>query len=64
MSIDDPTGQLMRWRLRLSLFDFSIIYRPGRKHQVPDDISRLRRDHEPAYPSENDEIPTLKMPLS
>ena len=47
----------MRWRLRLSEFDFEIQYRPGRVHQVPDALSRLitlGSDPKPV----DDEIPT------
>ena len=35
MTLNDPTGRLMRWRLRLLEFDYEIVYRPGRVHQVP-----------------------------
>ena len=34
----------MRWRLRLMEFDYEIVYRPGRVHQVPDALSRLLRE--------------------
>ena len=36
LALTEPSGRLMRWRLRLSEFNFKIVYRPGRVHQVPD----------------------------
>ena len=36
MTLTDYSGRLMRWRLRLSEFDFTIPYRPGRVQQVPE----------------------------
>ena len=42
---NDPTGRLMRWRLRLMEFDYDIIYRPGRVHQVPDALSRIQHEN-------------------
>ena len=44
MTTNDPQGRLMRWRLRLMEFDYEILYRPGRLHQVPDAMSRLLRE--------------------
>ena len=41
LTLSDPSGRLMRWRLRLSEFDFEIQYRPRSVHQVPDALSRL-----------------------
>ena len=40
-TLTEPSGRLMEWRLRLSEFDFKIVYRPGRVHPVPDALSRL-----------------------
>ena len=42
-SLDNPTGRLARWIFRLSLFSFTIHFRPGRLHPVPDALSRLGR---------------------
>ena len=58
LTLSDPSGRLMRWRLHLSEFDFEIQYRPGRVHQVPDALSRLISrglDPKPV----DDEIPTF-----
>ena len=41
MSLTESSGRLTRWRLRLAEYDFTIQYRPGRVHQVPDALSRL-----------------------
>ena len=43
MALNDPTGRLLRWRLRLLEFVYEVVYRPGRVHQVPDALSRLKR---------------------
>ena len=48
----------MRWRLRLSDFDFEIQYRPGRVHQVPDALSCLISPGSDPKPMD-DEIPTF-----
>ena len=44
MTTNDPQGRLMRLRLRLMEFDYEIVYRPGRVHQVADVFSRLLRE--------------------
>ena len=42
MNITDPSGRLLRWRLRLSEFDFSINYKKGSSNLQADALSRLR----------------------
>ena len=65
LTLNDPQGRLMRWRLRLMEYDYSIEYRPGRVHQVPDALSRLDQpdegDPEPIdddFPTYEDALPT------
>ena len=59
MTLNDPTGRLMRWRLRLLEFDYEIVYRPGRVHQVPDALSRLIRAGEDEEEDIDEELPTF-----
>ena len=48
----------MRWRIRLSEFDFTITYRPGRVQQVPDALSRLISPDGNDDKAVDDEVPT------
>ena len=59
LTLNDPTGRLMRWRLRLSEFDYEIVYRPGLKHQVPDALSRLPRPESNPEDEVDERIPTF-----
>jgi len=40
----DPSGRLMRWRLRLAEFDFDVVYKPGASHHAADFMSRADVD--------------------
>ncbi len=40
-SIEDPSGRLMRWRLRLAEYDFNICYKKGANNHHADAMSRL-----------------------
>lgn len=40
-SIDDPSGRLMRWRLRLSEYSFDVHYKKGVENQLADAASRV-----------------------
>lgn len=42
LTIAKATGKLARWRLRLSEFEFDIVYRVGMKHQAADTLSCLK----------------------
>ena len=39
-SIKHPTGRLGRWAIKMAEFDYTIKYRPGRKHENADGMSR------------------------
>ena len=56
MNISDPSGRLIRWRLRLSEFDFEIKYKKGKANSQADALSRLLTEGE-TIDAIDDEIP-------
>ncbi len=40
-SVKEPNSKLVRWRLKLSEFDYEIIYKKGRLNGNADDLSRI-----------------------
>ena len=58
VTISDSTGRLMRWGVRLSEFDFTIKYRPGLVHQVPDGLYCVLTPERNEDKPIDDEIPT------
>ena len=57
-SIQDPSGRLMRWRLRLCEYDFEIAYKKGPQNQQADALSRLQTLAETVR-HDDDEIQTF-----
>lgn len=41
LRLDNPTGRLARWCIRLSMFNFDIKHKQGSEHVVPDQLSRI-----------------------
>ena len=60
LTTTDGTGRLMRWRLRLSEFDFDVKYKKGTHNSVADCLSRLRTAGDTTTELE-DEIPCLPL---
>ncbi|CDF38075.1 unnamed protein product [Chondrus crispus] len=56
MNVTDPSGRLIRWRLRLPEFDFEIKYKKGKANSQADALSRLRTAGETVDEIDN-EIP-------
>lgn len=42
--LDNPSGRLSRWAMRLLAHDITIVHRPGAQNQVPDALSRAFED--------------------
>ena len=56
MNVADPSGTLIRWRLRLLEFDFEIKYKKGKANSKADALSRLLTEGE-TVKATDDEIP-------
>ena len=40
----EPTGQLARWLERMSMFEYTIQHRPGKRHANADGLSRIQHE--------------------
>ncbi len=56
LEIAEQSGRLMRWRLRLSEFDFEVRYKKGKANSQADALSRLATLGETVVPVD-EEIP-------
>ena len=63
MTINDPSGRLMRWRIRLSEFQFKIHHKKGYLNTQADTVSRLASDGHTSG-IEDFEIPTYSSVLA
>lgn len=59
MTLTDPGGRLMRWRLRLAEYDFDVVYRRGADHHAADTMSRLETTGTTLPEPDVTEIPAL-----
>ena len=60
LTIQEPSGRLMRWRLILAEFNFQIMYKLGRLNTQADALSRLRTKAE-AIGQDEDDIPAFML---
>jgi len=63
LTIDDPSGRLIRWRLRLAEFDFEVKYKKGKINTQADALSRLVTTGETIPHDDNDDIPVFELDL-
>jgi RNase H-like domain found in reverse transcriptase len=47
--------RVIRWKLALSAYNFSVEYKPGASHKVPDELSRMVTLGHSEMPTEEDE---------
>ena len=59
LTIDDPSGRLIRWRLRLAEFDFEVKYKKGKANTQADASSILHTSAETKPHDDNDDIPVF-----
>ena len=59
LTIDDPSGRFIRWRLRLAEFDFEVKYKKGKANTQANALSRLHTFAETKPHDENDDIPVF-----
>lgn len=57
LSVTDPSGRLIRWRLRLAEFSFEILYKKGKTNAQADALSRLSSTGSTTVEAEEDDIP-------
>lgn len=57
MNIFEPSGRLMRWRLRLAEFGFDVVYKKGALNTQSDALSRLSTTGDTQASLDEEEIP-------
>lgn len=57
--ISDPSGRLIRWRLRLAEFEFEVKYKKVRKNQQADALSSVIKNSETVREDDGDKLFTL-----
>jgi hypothetical protein len=56
----DGNPRIVRWKLALSAFDFTVEYRPGASQRVADELSRMETSGlSPTHDEPDDEVPCL-----
>ena len=59
LTITDPSGRLIRWRLRLAEYDFEVKYKKGKANTQADALSRLNTLSETIAHDDSDDIPAF-----
>lgn len=59
LTIDDPSGRLMSWLLRLAKFHFQVKYRKGSPNQQADAPKPLRTNAKTVYDDDDNDIPAF-----
>ena len=59
--IDDPSGRLIRWRLRLAEYDFQVKYKKGKINTQADAVPRLNTAAETIVHDDSDDIPVFSL---
>lgn len=62
LTLDKPSGRLMRWLLCIAEFDFQLKYKRRSANQQADSLSRLATNAETIYYDDDDAIPALLLP--
>jgi hypothetical protein len=66
-SSTDRNPLVVRWKLALSAYNFSVGYKPGASHKVPDELSRMVTLGHSEIPTEEDEdsfVPCLVIDIA
>ena len=61
LTIDDPNGRIIRWRLRLAEYDFEVKYKKGKINTQEDAFSRLNTATETIVHDESGDIPVFSL---
>lgn len=60
-TIDDPSGRLISWGIRLAEFDFKVKYEMGRMNRQADALSRLNSTGETIPHEDNEDTSVFQL---